>query len=382
MFVSYAQNFEDVLLWRALKHVEQGFYIDIGAQDPSIDSVSRAFYERGWRGVHVEPVDRYVKNLRAARPDDEVIQAAIATVEGTIPFFDFPNTGLSTGNTSVAAMHERDGLSAKHIEVTSMRLATLLDRYREREIHWLKIDVEDMEHEVVESWTPSRVRPWIVIIESTLPRSPEPNFSGWESLIINLDYEFAYFDGLNRFYVHRSKSELKEKLQVGPNVFDDFNLDIDSFYVSKIKSDIAARDAAISELSVLRADLTAALVEASDRAAQAEHAIAALKHSTSWRVTAPIRKMKVMSLAALRRLKDKPRILLEHAVLWLRRRPAVASFMLRCIRIVPPLEQRLLAFVRARASDQQGGGKRWALDPDPEAFDAWRDLLQASKDKS
>ena len=30
-FISYAQNFEDVMLWRALKHISEGFYIDIGA---------------------------------------------------------------------------------------------------------------------------------------------------------------------------------------------------------------------------------------------------------------------------------------------------------------------------------------------------------------
>ena len=33
-FVSYAQNFEDVILWRTLKHIYEGFYIDVGAQDP------------------------------------------------------------------------------------------------------------------------------------------------------------------------------------------------------------------------------------------------------------------------------------------------------------------------------------------------------------
>ena len=53
-FVSYAQNFEDVMLWRALSDVKQGHYIDIGAQDPVINSVSLAFYEAGWRGIHVE----------------------------------------------------------------------------------------------------------------------------------------------------------------------------------------------------------------------------------------------------------------------------------------------------------------------------------------
>jgi len=30
-FISYAQNFEDVMLYRTLKHIEKGFYIDVGA---------------------------------------------------------------------------------------------------------------------------------------------------------------------------------------------------------------------------------------------------------------------------------------------------------------------------------------------------------------
>ena len=46
--ISYAQNFEDVMRWRALKDVKNGFYIDIGAQDPIVDSVSLFFFERGW----------------------------------------------------------------------------------------------------------------------------------------------------------------------------------------------------------------------------------------------------------------------------------------------------------------------------------------------
>ena len=33
-FISYAQNYEDVILWRALRDVEHGFYVDVGAADP------------------------------------------------------------------------------------------------------------------------------------------------------------------------------------------------------------------------------------------------------------------------------------------------------------------------------------------------------------
>ena len=42
-FVSHAQNFEDVMLWRALGDVKQGFYVDVGAADPVDMSVTKAF---------------------------------------------------------------------------------------------------------------------------------------------------------------------------------------------------------------------------------------------------------------------------------------------------------------------------------------------------
>ncbi|RAI25815.1 FkbM family methyltransferase, partial [Rhodoplanes serenus] len=78
MLRSYAQNFEDVILFRALKDVTVGSYIDIGAQDPVFDSVSLAFYERGWRGTHVEPSRNYSELLRRARVDERVIEAAVS----------------------------------------------------------------------------------------------------------------------------------------------------------------------------------------------------------------------------------------------------------------------------------------------------------------
>lgn len=69
-FISYAQNFEDIRLWRALKHVEKGLYIDVGANHPTADSVTRAFYDRGWSGINVEPVPSYYHALCQERPRD------------------------------------------------------------------------------------------------------------------------------------------------------------------------------------------------------------------------------------------------------------------------------------------------------------------------
>ncbi len=65
-FISYAQNREDVVLQRALSGVQRGRYVDVGANDPTEDSVSKAFYEAGWRGITVEPVHEFAE--RHAEP--------------------------------------------------------------------------------------------------------------------------------------------------------------------------------------------------------------------------------------------------------------------------------------------------------------------------
>jgi FkbM family methyltransferase len=238
--ISYAQNFEDVMLSRALAHVANGFYIDLGAQDPVVDSVSLAFYERGWRGVHVEPTPAYAQALRDARPDETVVQAAIGEAS-LITLYEIPDTGLSTADADFASKHEESGFHNKAIEVPCIPLASLLDRWAEREIHWLKIDVEGMEESVLRSWTPSNVRPWIVVIEATLPRTPEPSYGAWEHLILALGYEFAYFDGLNRFYISAQHRELLEAFDKPPNVFDEFSLSglACHGFCNKLKADLA-----------------------------------------------------------------------------------------------------------------------------------------------
>ena len=67
--ISYAQTREDVLLWRALHNVDRGFYIDVGAHDPTALSVTRAFYDHGWHGIDVENLIRHTpKNCARNAP--------------------------------------------------------------------------------------------------------------------------------------------------------------------------------------------------------------------------------------------------------------------------------------------------------------------------
>ncbi len=224
MITSYAQNFEDVMLWRALKHVENGSYIDVGAQHPIIDSVSLAFYEHGWRGTHVEPNAHYAELLRESRPDEPVIQMAITDKEAALTFYEIAGTGLSTCDAEIAERHRASGFAVTEISVPCITLANVFESCVGREIHWLKIDVEGWEEQVLRGWQTSNPRPWIVVVESTLPLTQIESHDKWEHLILDLGYQFVYFDGLNRFYLSETHSELKEVFRTRPHVFDDFVL--------------------------------------------------------------------------------------------------------------------------------------------------------------
>ena len=222
--VSYAQNFEDVMLWRALGDIEKGLYIDIGAQDPVVDSVSLAFHELGWRGIHVEPTPHYAELLRQQRPGDKIIQAAIASKTGSLLFFEIPNTGISTADATMAAQHRQRGFDVHEISVKCITLATVFKQCQAQDIHWLKIDVEGLEEQVLRSWKAAKARPWIVVVESTLPLSQTESHEDWEALLLARQYSPVYFDGLNRYYISAAHPELKQAFAVPPNVFDGFKL--------------------------------------------------------------------------------------------------------------------------------------------------------------
>lgn len=263
-FVSYAQNFEDVLLWRALGHVKNGFYIDIGANDPEQHSVTKAFYERGWYGVNVEPLGQYRQAFQEQRPRDINLCVAAGAEEGEITLFEVPAVpGWASAEPQVARAHEQDGFELLAHTVPLRTLRSICAEHVSYDIHFLKIDVEGHEEQVLRGMDFARWRPWIVVIEATLPNSRTTNHETWEAIVTGHRYRFAYFDGLNRYYVADEHPELMASLQVQPNVFDDF---ISVHLAHAWRDGEAAR--ALAQANGERADSEHALrIEAGQRAA-------------------------------------------------------------------------------------------------------------------
>jgi FkbM family methyltransferase len=307
MFTSYAQNFEDVMLWRALRHVDCGFYVDIGAQDAIVDSVSMGFYEQGWRGVHVEPVEGYAQQLRELRPDERVIQAAVGAQPGALTLYQFEGTGLTTALRDVAARHVASGFAMREVSVPCTTLEQILASCAGRDIHWMKIDVEGFERQALEGWR-GEVRPWVVVVESTVPGTEAPAYGAWEPMLMARGYRFVWFDGLNRFYVCERHPELERAFDHGAAVFDDFALSgtASASFCSIVnaRADGARREAAASaaRASEVEAQLERSSAEARElrsgldaaeaHAAAMQAHVEAMVNTLSWRMTSPLRRLR------------------------------------------------------------------------------------------
>lgn len=220
--ISYAQNYEDVMLLRALREVKHGLYIDVGAQDPIHGSVTKAFYEIGWRGINVEPVARWFKAIVDDRPEDTNLQAVISDVVGEVDFFEIAETGLSTLERRIAKKHENEGHAVKRYAVRSRALDEIIEEYVSGDIHFLKIDVEGAEGSVLNSISLDRYRPWILVVEATEPNSQVPAYADWEPDILDSGYLMVYADGLNRFYLAKERASLAQAFRLPPNYFDFF----------------------------------------------------------------------------------------------------------------------------------------------------------------
>ncbi|NPU94164.1 MAG: FkbM family methyltransferase [Gammaproteobacteria bacterium] len=255
-FICYAQNFEDIALWRIFRLVvEKGFYIDVGANDPTIDSVTKAFYDRGWRGMNIEPSPSFYERLCAERPRDINLQVAVSDREDQLTFFD-AGEGLSTVDQHVAADLKRNGRQVVERTVPSQTLSSICARYVDGEIHFLKIDVEGHESFVLRGMDFERWRPWVLLIESPFNIEPE-----WLPLLKSARYHEVRHDGINRFFLAEEHMAFKGAFDMPPSYLDGFQLCLGhhfSYPIAELQSQVACEreraDAAEAQLVALISD--------------------------------------------------------------------------------------------------------------------------------
>jgi FkbM family methyltransferase len=296
--ISYAQNFEDVMLARVFAGRNTGFYVDVGAADPVNLSVTKWFYDLGWSGLNIEPNRQLFDRLTADRPRDVNLDCGVGAIATAAQFFE-PDIGeLSSFDSRVQESAKRSGMSGSIRTVSVVPLTDLLKLHcNGRAIDFLKIDVEGWEAEVLKGLDLKQYRPIVILIEATVPQTRIESHMEWEGIVVGAEYSFVYFDGVNRFYIANEHADQKKHFACPPNVFDDF----ETFPLVRARTDAEQRLEAMHKLEQLVIGRDAmikardavieareAMIKARDAVIEAREALfRALRNSRIWKLTHP-----------------------------------------------------------------------------------------------
>ena len=313
VFISYSTNCEDVILNRVFGGRNSGFYIDVGAAHPLYENDTKALYDRGWRGINIEPNAVFYRELAAQRPGDHNINAAVSDAPGQLIFHEVIGTGLSTCDPEEAGRAAAKGFEVARHTIDAVSLRQILEAAAPSEIDLLKVDVEGFEMKVLSSNDWQRFRPKLIVVEATFPESPHRRPDVITPYLAGQDYRRVYFDGLNDYYIEHNFAPPPEVFDRPPNVFDHFEpyaLHALKLECENSKNRIASLQDGVAE----RSRACTALEKQLRRATQAAEAYAvdienarielrathercgtfatqldALYRSTSWRITRPVR---------------------------------------------------------------------------------------------
>jgi len=95
-----------------------------------------------------------------------------------------------------AKRHSDVGRLLRSSVVKAVTLTQLCEEHAPKEIHFLKIDVEGHEAEVLDGMDFARFRPWILVIEAVEQNTLTATHPSWDQRVRDAGYQFVFSDVL------------------------------------------------------------------------------------------------------------------------------------------------------------------------------------------
>jgi len=171
-YATYSQTGEDRIvsyLFNSL-HMQKPTYLDIGANEPVISNNSFLFYDRGSRGVCIEPDPHMYQRIKAKRPKDVVLNVGIGTEEAAAAdFYLFPGklNGWSTFSPEEARIREAEsGLKPQVISIPLKNINDIMATYFKPWPNFISLDVEGLDLDILRSMDFDRFKPEVICVET------------------------------------------------------------------------------------------------------------------------------------------------------------------------------------------------------------------------
>lgn len=215
--ISYSTHREDVVLCNVFADVGPGHYIDVGASMARVASNSFALYERGWRGLVIDPLFGIFEAFKAEwqewRPRDCMIEGVVGSHAGRVILHVFEKLQLATAAPLTVALWAAQGTRAPvTVEVPQFTLDDLIGCTPGLDYQLLLVDAEGMEGEVLAGLDLARHRPWVIVAEVALSPVGWP----WVTQLLNCGYRIEYRDGTNYYFLADEHTDLASRFVIPP----------------------------------------------------------------------------------------------------------------------------------------------------------------------
>ena len=195
---THSQYREDLVIDTLFKHKSNGFYVDIGANDPDVLSNTKLFYNRGWRGINVEPEPNLHTKLCCHRVGDINLRVGVGPETGIMTFYRMSADTLSSFNKQAALQAGKlyGGTLIGEEPTPVAKLADILaDNLLGRSIDFMSVDAEGYDLAVLKSNDWSRFRPSVIIVEINVGGNDIVAF------LLKQEYVLIFDNGTNGIFV-------------------------------------------------------------------------------------------------------------------------------------------------------------------------------------
>jgi FkbM family methyltransferase len=159
----YSQDKQDEYLEKNIfKGYKSGIYVDVGSHDGITINNTLYFHKNNkWNGINIEPIKKVYDKLIINRPNDININCAVCNYDGKTEFIC--NTGYTEMISGIKDTYDYRhynrlnnentvmNASTEIIVVNTKKLETIFDEHHITHVHYLSIDVEGAEFEVIKS---------------------------------------------------------------------------------------------------------------------------------------------------------------------------------------------------------------------------------------
>jgi len=168
---SYSQSGEDLIVDFIFTQIgiEKPTYIDIGAHHPYYLSNSAFFYEKGCRGINIEPDPNLFKEFVKVRKDDINVNCGAGAEEGALELniMDVPTLNTFSKEEAERLVKENNFRILGKTEVKIETIQSILQKYSNGVFpDFMSLDVEGLDEVIIKSIDFKKTWPTVICLET------------------------------------------------------------------------------------------------------------------------------------------------------------------------------------------------------------------------